>query len=459
MSAGKDWKRLADRVVSRREELSLHTRQDLADATGLSYRLLGDLERGVRGMSEGTLALVEQALGWSPGSAHRILNGGDPLVIRESVTKGHPVRPSEWNDSRKLGSAVRAMADAYKLAAEISEAGDGATGDRLLEILGDIAQSLTVNSATRGEFSIESFHPDTQPIAAYREVHPTISTMVLGRNMRRLRETAGMTPEQVSARTFLTTYSIHLLELGKAVFSSDSLSDLLNAYKLNDPGLRQELFRIAEDASHPGWWARYTEIMPAWFKSYISLEQCARIIRTHEAQFVPGLLQTAAYARAVIGTLGLDTERRVEMRIERQKMLSVKNAPKLWAVIDESALRRQVGGPEVLRGQIEHLIEAAKMDNIVIQILPTKRVANEIAESFSLLRFNEKELPDLVYIEQLTSALYMEGKRDVQPYTALMDRLCVMSYTPEQSTNFLYQLRDQYSGLAAASSGTIKKGA
>jgi len=176
---------------------------------------------------------------------------------------------------------------------------------------------------------------------------------------------------------------------------------------------------------------------------YVGLEQAASIIRTYQAQLVPGLLQTEEYARAVIA-LGYpevpadEVQRRVTLRIKRQELLTRPQPPTLWAAMDEAALRRPLGGPRVLREQIQHLIEMTKLPNITLQIIPFDLGGHAAAGgSFTILRFAESDLPDIVYLEQLTSALYLDKRDDVEHYVAIMNRLCVNAEPPAETVRSL----------------------
>jgi hypothetical protein len=178
----------------------------------------------------------------------------------------------------------------------------------------------------------------------------------------------------------------------------------------------------------------------------VDLESAASLIRTYEGQLVPGLLQTEDYMRAVIGGAQLDEspeegERRVALRMGRQTLLSRRDAPRLWAVIDEAALRRPVGSPEVMRGQPERLIDAAKLANVVLQILPFGAGAHPaMVGAFSILRFADQELPDVVYVEHLTNALYLDRRDDVNRYLHVMDRISMGAAPPDKTVDILHKI-------------------
>ncbi|AVH23478.1 helix-turn-helix domain-containing protein [Nocardia cyriacigeorgica] len=275
---------------------------------------------------------------------------------------------------------------------------------------------------------------------------PTVIRIALGSRLRRLRESCGVSREAAGDAIRGSHAKISRLELGRTGFKERDIRDLLTLYGVTDDDKREPYLDMARKANDPGWWQSYSDLLPAWFETYVGLEQAATTIRTYEAQFIPGLLQTADYARSVI-MLGNDdeTERRVAVRMRRQKILHRRAAPTLWAVIDENALRRPVGGMKVLREQIEHLITISDMPNVRIQVLPYSAGGHSAAGGpFSILRFPEPELPDIVYTEQLTSSLYMEKRHDVELYMSVMNQLSVQALSPAESLQFLSQILADY---------------
>lgn len=269
---------------------------------------------------------------------------------------------------------------------------------------------------------------------------------MLGAELRRLREAAGLTREQAGYTIRASASKMSRLELGRVSFKERDVEDLLELYGVADEGDRAPLITLAREANAPGWWHQYGDVLPGWFHAYIGLEEAASRIRTYEVQFVPGLLQTEDYARAIAG-LGHteapqeEIERRVSLRMMRKQTLTRPNAPRLWAVMDEAALQRPIGGSAVLRSQIEHLIEIASWPSVTLQVLPFS-AGGHAAEggAFTLLRFSEEDLPDVVYIEQLTGALYLEKRDDVDRYIEVMNRLSVEAETPDGSIKILEQL-------------------
>ncbi|MEV0969267.1 helix-turn-helix domain-containing protein [Microtetraspora glauca] len=263
--------------------------------------------------------------------------------------------------------------------------------------------------------------------------------MLLGAQLRKLRRAKSITPEEAGHAIRASHAKISRLELGRVSFKERDVADLLTLYGLTDPDERATLLDLARQANAPGWWHKFNDVLPHWFEVYVGLEEAASVIRTYELQFVPGLLQSPDYARAVIllGNAGApedDISRRIDLRMRRQERLTGPDAVRLWAVVDEAALRRPIGGAEVMRGQIEHLIEATRNPNVTLQVVPFDRGGHSAAGGpFTILRFEESELPDVVYLEQLTSALYLDKPEETDAYMQVMNTLCVEA-RPASST-------------------------
>jgi transcriptional regulator with XRE-family HTH domain len=274
---------------------------------------------------------------------------------------------------------------------------------------------------------------------------PTVLRIGLGGELRRRREAAGVSREQAGEAIRASPAKISRVELGRVGFKERDVADLLTLYGVVDPAERAEFLGLARQANAPGWWHRYADLLPSWFETYIGLEQAASVIRTYELQFVPGLLQTRDYARAVtrLGYTDLvEVERRVELRMRRQERLTAPGAPTLWAVIDEAALRRSLTGPELSRAQLTHLIEMNELPNVSLQIAALAHGGHAAAGGpFAILRFAEPDLPDIVYLEQLTSSLYLDKRSDVDHYAAVMDRLCAQVDPPDRTADILAAIR------------------
>ncbi|GAB2724274.1 helix-turn-helix domain-containing protein [Nocardia thraciensis] len=269
---------------------------------------------------------------------------------------------------------------------------------------------------------------------------PTALRIAVGGQLRKLREDAGITREGAGEHIRGSHAKISRLELGRTGFKERDIRDLLTLYGVVDPDQREMFLELVRQANQPGWWHRYSDLLPSWFETYLGLEHAAKSIRTFEAQLVPGLLQTEEYMRAVValGHENSESARRVELRKRRQEILERRGGPTLWAVIDEAVLHRPIGGKDVLRAQIEHLIEMSARPNVTIQVLTYSAGGHAAAgSSFTMLRFAEQELPDIVYMEQLTSALYLDRQQDLELYRQVMDRLSVQAEAPGRSRTAL----------------------
>ena len=275
---------------------------------------------------------------------------------------------------------------------------------------------------------------------------PTVQRMMLGNQLRRLREAAGVTPDKAGYEIRASRSKISRLEHGRVGFKERDVADLLVLYGVTDEQMSAGMLSLARYASTPGWWSKYGDILPDWFEAYVGLEEAAAIIRSFELQFVHGLFQTEAYARAVtlLGHQAApadEIDRRVSLRIKRQDVLTSPEPPRVWSVIDEAALRRPVGGRAVMRAQLNRLIEVAELPQVTIQVVPFGRGGHAAAGvSFTVLRFAEPVLPDVVYIEQLTSAIYLEKREDVDNYMEVMNHLSAQALTPARTARFLTEV-------------------
>ncbi|HEX2316004.1 MAG TPA: helix-turn-helix transcriptional regulator [Thermomonospora sp.] len=282
-----------------------------------------------------------------------------------------------------------------------------------------------------------------------REAGPTALRMLVGARLRRLREARGLTREDAAAALRSSHSKISRLELGRHGCKRRDLADLLDLYEVHDAAERDALLALAEQARVPGWWQAYGDAVPAWFEAYLGMEQSAAVIRTYEVQFVPGLLQTPGYARAVARLDSDDVtqemiERRVAVRMRRARILHRRTgAPKLWAVIDEGALRRSLCDPATMREQLDHLIAMSAPAHVNIQVLPFSAGAHPAAGPISILRFAEDELSDMVYLEQLSHARYPVNDGERARYQAIMDRLVVQAVPPTETVAFLRRVRDE----------------
>jgi len=276
----------------------------------------------------------------------------------------------------------------------------------------------------------------------------TVLRMLLGAQLRRFREAADVTPEQAGYEIRASPSKISRMENGKVKLKVRDVADLLTLYRVTDEAVRGQFLALAERSGEPDWWTRYRDVVPGWFEAYIGLEAAASAIRTFEVQFVPGLLQTERYARAVTipaqpprrpGPAD-DAEQRVALRLKRQDLLHRPDPPRVWAVLDEAVLHRPVGGPAVMRAQLRHLAELAGLKHVTIQVVPFARAVHAAeAGSFTVLRFAEPDLPDIVYAEQLTGALYLNQRSDVERYLQAASELGSQALTPDATIRFIEQ--------------------
>src|SRR6516225_9426182 len=272
---------------------------------------------------------------------------------------------------------------------------------------------------------------------------PTVQRIALGAQLRRLREARGLTTAQAAEVIRATHSKVSRLERGRSTPRPRDVADLLSLYGVTDEAEREKMLVLARQASAPGWWQRYSDILPKWLELYIGLEKAASVIRAYEVQFIHGLMQTEDYARAVVvignadATAG-EIDRRVSVRMRRQQLLTQPDAPELWTVLDEAVLRRPPGGPGVLRAQLEHLLEMTALPNLTLQIIPFDVGPHAAAGGpFTILRFPEPDLPDLVYLEQLDSATYLDGPDQVAQYLSVMNEICVQALSKPASKQML----------------------
>ncbi|WP_373690008.1 helix-turn-helix domain-containing protein [Saccharopolyspora gregorii] len=275
---------------------------------------------------------------------------------------------------------------------------------------------------------------------------PTARRLVLGSQLRRLREASGISREDAGYEIRGSGSKISRLELGRVGFKERDVADLLTLYGVSDEGERSSFLELVRQSNQPGWWHRYSDLVPSWFQDYVGLEESASRIQTYEIQFVPGLLQTEDYARAIASqgrpeAVEEEVERRVRLRMHRQRLFTQPNAPRLWAVIDESVLHRPIGGVDVLREQIDHLLEVIKLPTISLQVLPFDLGRSGAEGAFTILRFAEQEIPDIVYLEHLSGALYLDKPEDVELYSKVSHRLAVDAHTPEATRKTLQAAR------------------
>ncbi|BDM73128.1 transcriptional regulator [Streptomyces nigrescens] len=270
-----------------------------------------------------------------------------------------------------------------------------------------------------------------------------VRRILLGSQLRRLRESRGITREAAGYSIRASESKISRMELGRVSFKARDVEDLLVLYGVSDPQEREPLLSLAREANVAGWWHSYTDVLPSWFQTYVGLEGATSLIRVYEVQFVHGLLQTESYAQAVIrrgmpDAAPADIERRVALRMERQKLLVAERPAQFHCVLDEAALRRPYGEREVMREQLRHLIDVSERPNVRLQVMPFS-LGGHAGEfgAFTMLGFQESGLPDVVFLEQLTSALYVDKPEEVAQYARVMDRLQEEGPSPAETRDLL----------------------
>jgi transcriptional regulator with XRE-family HTH domain len=309
---------------------------------------------------------------------------------------------------------------------------------------GRAAHPLTDSGALMEMVAASGETPDADQEEPAAEA--TVLRMLLGAQLRRLREAAGISAEKAGYEIRASRSKISRMETGRVGFKLRDIQDLLTLYGVLDEKQQAKVIALAGRSREPEWWTRYNDILPDWFETYLGLESAARAIRSFETQFVPGLLQTEDYARAVT-RLGHQTaqepeiERRVGLRLKRQDLLARAQPPRIWAVMDEAVLRRPIGGAAVMRAQLFRLAGAAELPGVRLQVVPFARGGHAAASgSFSILRFEEPDLPDVVYMEQLTSAVYLDQRADVEHYLEVVDQLSSEALTPAATALFIEQV-------------------
>src|SRR5215472_11664730 len=273
---------------------------------------------------------------------------------------------------------------------------------------------------------------------------PAVVRRQLGTRMRQLREASGMTCAD-AGRVIRGSHSkISRMELGRSGFKRQDVADLLTLYGVCDQVERDGMFSLVEQANSPGWLHEYGDVLSSSAETRLELEQCASVIRCYENQFIPDLLQTADYARALIelyhpAAPQSDVARRIALLMKRQMILHEPVCCRLWAVIDEAALRRQPGTAATMRRQLRQLIEIAELPHVTIQVMPFS-TGVAAGGAITVLRFAEPEIADVVYLDQFTGALYLTKPADVQHYAQVVDRLCTRAELPAKTPVFLRQL-------------------
>ncbi|MET7518372.1 MULTISPECIES: helix-turn-helix domain-containing protein [unclassified Streptomyces] len=279
-------------------------------------------------------------------------------------------------------------------------------------------------------------------------VNPTVRRRRLGQELRRLRELKGMTAEEVAERLLVSQSKISRLENGRRSISQRDVRDLCGVYEVEDHRIVDSLMQMAKDSRQQGWWHSFGDIP---YSVYIGLETDAASLRVYDPQVVPGLLQTRAYAETLITgalpeTTPTDIDKRVQVRVRRQERIVAPDNPlRLWTVLDESALRRVVGSRAVMREQLEHLVEQSQLPHVTVQVIPFDMGAHPgLNGQYAILEFPDAADSSVVYIEGVTSDLYLEKANDVQKYSVMYEHLRAQALNVEQSRQFIAKIAQDY---------------
>ncbi|WP_043672292.1 helix-turn-helix domain-containing protein [Streptomyces xylophagus] len=284
-----------------------------------------------------------------------------------------------------------------------------------------------------------------------RRPAPTVGQVVLGRRLQELREAAGIKREEAAQVLRVAPATVRRMEMAEVALKVPYVQVLLTTYGVPDEEAAS-FVALTEEANQPGWWQRFHDVLPEWFSLYVSLEGAAGLIRSYEPHFVPGLLQTEAYARAVmeagtIGQTGPETiERHVSLRMARQGLLERDSPPHLWVIMDETVLRRPVSiHGEVMREQLDKLLEFAERDRITLQVAEFASGPHPGTYApFSLFRFAEPELPDMVFTEYLTGALYLDSRAEVSAHLEVLDHMTAHAASAQRTKKILRDYRENF---------------
>ncbi|MCD9880535.1 helix-turn-helix domain-containing protein [Streptomyces guryensis] len=279
-------------------------------------------------------------------------------------------------------------------------------------------------------------------------VNPTVRRRRLGQELRRLRELKGMTAEEVAERLLVSQSKISRLENGRRSISQRDVRDLCGVYEVEDHRIVDSLMQMAKDSRQQGWWHSFGDIP---YSVYIGLETDAASLRVYDPQVVPGLLQTRQYAEALIAgalpeTATADVGKRVDVRLRRQERITAPENPlRLWTVMDEAALRRVVGNRSLMRDQLEHLVEQSQLPHVTVQVIPFDMGAHPgLNGQYAILEFPDAADSSVVYIEGVTSDLYLEKANDVQKYSVMYEHLRAQALNADQSRQLIADIAKDY---------------
>jgi transcriptional regulator with XRE-family HTH domain len=280
---------------------------------------------------------------------------------------------------------------------------------------------------------------------------PTVLRMILGRQLQALREKAGMSYDQAAGAIVSSPYTVRRVERAEGGLKPLTVKSLLMAYGITDVREIDAFLALARDASRPGWWHSYDDVLPPWFRTFVGLEEAATLIRGYDPHWIPGLLQTPDYARASVRTGFPDAteeevQRRVDLRLARQDVLARPDPPRLWLIIDENTLRRPAAStsPEIIRAQFDKLANAADRPNITLQVLPfTAGLHPAMYGPFRIFRFDAHDQPDIVYGETMTSSYYIDKPEETAVYTQGLDRISAQAAPGEDTVKVLHDIRKE----------------
>jgi transcriptional regulator with XRE-family HTH domain len=285
--------------------------------------------------------------------------------------------------------------------------------------------------------------------------YPAVRRRRLATELKRLRLAAGLTGEQVAERLAplgrWSASKISRIETGRVAVHHGDVADLLDLYGVGSGPLRDELIGIARESGKRGWWQSYNDVLPGHIAPILDFEAATSQMRFMHNQLVPGLLQTPEYARALIlsclpGAAADEVDRLVDLRLNRQKLLERANPPKLWVILDEAALHRPVGGRQAMRRQLNRLLECAAIEDTggpgaVVQVIPFSAGEHTgLDMPFTILTFPADDEPDVVYLEQHTTACYVEDESDVTRYHIYFERLRASALGPQQSHALIHAI-------------------
>jgi transcriptional regulator with XRE-family HTH domain len=280
---------------------------------------------------------------------------------------------------------------------------------------------------------------------------PTVLRMMLAKQLQALREKAGLSYEQAAEAIYASPWTVRRMERAEGGLKPLAVKGLLLAYGVTDVREIDAFLSLSREASKPGWWHSYNDVLPGWFRTFVGLEESATLIRGYEPHWVPGLLQTEDYARASVrvgfpDATGAEAERRVALRLGRQQILTRPQAPRLWIVLDETVLRRPAAttGTGIMRAQIDRLIEASQQPNITLQVLPfSAGMHPAMYGPIRIFRFEAQEVPDIVYGESMTSAYYIDKPEEAREYIRALDRISAQAAPADETANILRTIRKE----------------